>query len=1726
METDNLKSEALLELIFCAEAKESEDDVIRAVLPACLRKLNCFMAGVLKNENTQFVEKYLLPFAFKKDNAWQYIQDHIRKYRNQETKGFCELVFEENHYYIYCLAEYGFLVLGCKKEFGIIFKNEFRSVVNFLGRVLSQSVENELRIEAEDKLAEERRLLRTIIDNVPISIYAKDLQFRKTLANTSELKRVGVLTEEDVLGKTDFDIYPESYANNSLLEDKQVLYDGIPILGKEKRYANDRWALSSKLPLKNIDGQVVGIVGISIDFTERKKIQEQLLLFINLFDNISDAVQVNTEDGQLIYVNKVASERLGIKPEDVLKHKVTDYLVIYPTLDAWYKHVSELKEVDFLITAGVNLNQNTGLEFPVEVTVKYVDINNKGYVVAISRDISERKKAELALQESEEKYRFMTENSSDVIWHLDTNYVCDYISPADERMRGFSQDEVIGNQLWSALKPEGIEQVLQMRAKRQLAKQSETHIDIAHFEVEQLCKDGSWIWTEVSSTTHFNKDGELIGFHGVNRDISQRKRTEMALRDSEVKYRELVNNSPDAIVILTEGKIAFVNDESGRLMCAVNEQELIGQSFVRFLHSDYRRELISKMNEAFEDGIIIAPFEAKLVRFDGSTVEVEVKAMQLILDNKLSVQLIIRDITQRKQTEIKLQKSEHKYRQITENMSDIVWTSDLQFNLSFISPSVERMIGESIENHLKKSIYEKFTPKSVEKIIALSQKELYNENNPKCDKNRTFKVEVEHYRADGSIFWAEINMSILRDESGNPIGIQGETRDVSDRKNAELELRISEERKASLIASMSDIVYVLDNDLVLNEYHMPEGMGIYLDPAPYLNKTFYDIPLPEPTKGIIKDALEHCIESKSFSKVEYYLDMPNGRMWFELHATVLNNQYGEQSGVTCIIRDITNRRQREEVIRQQVKMQEILIRISTTYINIDLDKVEQTIEESLKDLAEFVGADRAYIFDYDLVSKVASNIYEWCGDGVLPEIDELQNMPLEELPYFFGKHKNGEEFCVQDVFSLPDDGSEGLKAKLEPQGIKSMISIPMMSGSGKLIGFVGFDSLKEQHTYIDKEKKLLEVFSQMLVNVRERKRSETVLMLQEKKYRNIISNMNLGIIESDKDDRIMYANQSFCNASGYNIDELISMKSTEFLRDPNDSKLIENKLEIREQGISDSYELAVKNKKGEPRWWLISGAPNYNDSNEVIGTIGINLDITDQKKLEQELEQAIVSAESAAKAKELFLANMSHEIRTPLNVITGMVRELGKEHLNDKQRSYVKHSETAADHLLTIINNILDMSKIESGEFELDNTDFSVSAVVSNVRSILFSKAREKNLELRIDLSADIKKALLGDAGRLRQILINLLGNSIKFTDKGSVNLDVDVVKTDLKFQRLRFTVSDSGIGMSQDFMKRLFDKFTQEDGATNRRFEGTGLGMSITKELIQLMGGEIEVSSVKGEGTKISFDVQLPVGDPTKLVNNSKVVDKDTFIGMKILLVEDNEMNRFIAIQSLKHLGCEITEAENGLEAIEKIQQIDFDLILMDIQMPLMDGVEATKQIRCKYNADIPIIALTANAFKHDIDLYLSVGMNNYLIKPYKENELLDKVGMYAPKAKHLICTIENINSNVTLFDLSQLRELGGGDEEFVRKMLTAFKQLAIQSITQFEDAFENNDIVAIRRIAHKIKPSVANLQIKSVLDKIAVLEKFDLDVNSSCGLKTLVDDTVKIFRRVVEDIELVYLL
>lgn len=501
------------------------------------------------------------------------------------------------------------------------------------------------------------------------------------------------------------------------------------------------------------------------------------------------------------------------------------------------------------------------------------------------------------------------------------------------------------------------------------------------------------------------------------------------------------------------------------------------------------------------------------------------------------------------------------------------------------------------------------------------------------------------------------------------------------------------------------------------------------------------------------------------------------------------------------------------------------------------------------------------------------------------------------------------------------------------------------------------------------------------------------LGLQEEKFRNIIENMNLGLLEVDNYDVIQYANNTFSSISGYSLDELKGQLAHKLFTKKEDEKIIEGVIDERKKGQSGNFEVTVLTKNGEERIWFVSGAPNYNDKGEIIGSIGVHLDITERKILEVALENARDKAQEASKTKEMFLANMSHEIRTPLNVILGMTRLIMKEDLNERLSEYVKHSQYAANHLLSIINDILDLSKIEFGEMNLQLNQFNLYTLSNAIESIFTPNAEEKGLMFKYHISNEISECLIGDDVRIRQVLINLIGNSIKFTDAGYVSLNV-MLKEDLdESQRISFEIKDTGIGMSEEFMNQIFDKFSQEANQANRKYAGTGLGMTICRDLLTLMDSELQIHSEKEIGTIISFEILF---SKSKIENSTlKRIDFELIdlTGVKVLLVEDNKINRLIAGKALEMLGTTYVEAINGIEAIEILKNEFFDLILMDIQMPEMDGVEATKWIRNQMNISTPIVALTANVFRQDIDSYLEIGMNDYIIKPFDEEDFLKKI-------------------------------------------------------------------------------------------------------------------------------------
>lgn len=919
--------------------------------------------------------------------------------------------------------------------------------------------------------------------------------------------------------------------------------------------------------------------------------------------------------------------------------------------------------------------------------------------------------------------------------------------------------------------------------------------------------------------------------------------------------------------------------------------------------------------------------------------------------------------------------------------TDAIQVAHLDGRLFYINDRAEERLG------IKKENCSDYTVFDFETLFA-DQEEWIDHVNELKEK-RQIKIEGENTNQHtGEKFPVEVTVKYIP-WNGSAF-IAAHSRDISERRKAKHELEATQEKTRSILNEMSDVVWSASLPEYKLIYSTPSAKKLFGDSIDswYQNESWWERAVAPIDKDIIDEILV-SLEKNGRYAVKHRILTNEGKVkWVRNEGKWVYDDKGTPIRLDGVLKDRTSQYQAEQSLQQEVELQEILIDIANTYINLDLSDVDVNINNSLKKLGEFVRADRVYIFDYDFEKDITINTYEWCGEGISPQIEKLQNVPLSEIPQWVQAHRKGESFFVPKVEELGEEKDGGLKQILKSQDIKSTISIPLIHQS-ELVGFIGFDSVRQHHDYSKEEKKLLLLFGQMLINIRNRRAWERQLRLQEEKYRNIIANMNLGLLEVDNNDIIQFANQSFCKISGFSLRELVGTKASHLFLSEKQQEVIHLQQLRREKGEPNTYEIEVTSKMGDRRWWFISGAPNFDDRGELVGSVGIHLDITDQKRLEKELEKAKEMAESAAWAKDLFLANMSHEIRTPLNVIIGMIRELNRERLSDQQSYYLQQSEAAAKHLLTIVNNILDIAKIESGELDIYENPIQLETLVRDIHKIFLNQAKHKNIDFKLGVDSDIYISLNGDEVRIRQVLINLIGNAIKFTEEGYVSLDLKVIEDAPEVQTVRIVVKDSGIGMSEQFITHLFDKFSQEENAANRKFDGTGLGMAISRDLVKLMGGELMVQSKKGKGTHCWFDLTLSKVEHSAedLLLVSTAGELENREEICVLLVEDNEMNRFIAIQTLKQLNVEITEAKNGREAVEILKQESFDLVLMDIQMPEMDGVEATDRIRRELGLTMPILALTANAFKHDIQRYLDIGMNDYITKPYDEEEFLKKV-------------------------------------------------------------------------------------------------------------------------------------
>lgn len=391
------------------------------------------------------------------------------------------------------------------------------------------------------------------------------------------------------------------------------------------------------------------------------------------------------------------------------------------------------------------------------------------------------------------------------------------------------------------------------------------------------------------------------------------------------------------------------------------------------------------------------------------------------------------------------------------------------------------------------------------------------------------------------------------------------------------------------------------------------------------------------------------------------------------------------------------------------------------------------------------------------------------------------------------------------------------------------------------------------------------------------------------------------------------------------------------------------------------------------------------------------IDISRLKETQEELIRAKEIAEEAARAKQQFLSTMSHEIRTPMNAVIGMTHLLLQENPRPDQMENLHSLKFSSENLLVLINDVLDYSKIEAGKIVFEEVDFNLHSLLEGLRQSFVFQASDKNIQIECHIEPDVPKIVIGDPVRLNQVLINLMSNAMKFTEQGKVSLSARVVGSDKKITRIEFSVSDTGIGISPDIIGEIFNSFVQASPDTTRKYGGTGLGLAICKQLLRLKHSDIHVESEPEKGARFYFILAF-MNSTLKHITDTDDIGKISYKklnGKKVLLVEDNEINRLVAFKFLRKWGVEVTEAGNGKEALEHLKKNVFDLVLMDLQMPVMDGYEATRLIRSSMpnGKTIPIVALTASIMNEVQEKILTSGMNDIILKPFNPGELYSKI-------------------------------------------------------------------------------------------------------------------------------------
>lgn len=907
------------------------------------------------------------------------------------------------------------------------------------------------------------------------------------------------------------------------------------------------------------------------------------------------------------------------------------------------------------------------------------------------------------------------------------------------------------------------------------------------------------------------------------------------------------------------------------------------------------------------------------------------------------------------QKEQALNEYQKMYEQVVQTQTDFVLQSRADATIIYANPALCKALGCTLEEMEGKSWAEFINPEDLEEIL-----EQIIDLNP---ENPIFVTEKHNYRENGGDGWTQwINQGVF-DVEGNLIEIQSIGRDITELKQKELELQASQKRLESILnnAPMSICVNDLDGRMLVVNKCFANTLG--KSPDEIVGKVYEEL-FGEREAQICRNCDRRVYETKQPMIFEQDFCVNNELKTILVTNFLIPNEGGIYNHLCGISLDISDRKNIEKELRES---------------NTRFRRLTQNIP--------------GMVYQY-MIDAQGHDQFTY----VSPKSREIYDLEPEEIM------KNS-RMVWQKVH--PDDLSTLIKdIHLSLTTLKSFYSEHRIILSNHVIRWVQAIAIPEKQVNGDI------IWDGLIRDISDSKLAEQRLQESETRFRRLSENVPgviyQYVINSAGQERFTYVSPKSKEICGIEPEEVI--KSSKFLWErvhQDDFISIKEKTAHSARFLTPfSCEFRIKQPNGDYKWFEAASAPEIQGNGDMVWE-GFLIDITPRKKAEIALTQAKEKAEKATKAKSEFLANMSHEIRTPMNGVIGMIKLLEDTPLSEQQLDFLHTIRDSGETLLTIINDVLDFSKIESGNLIIEKQLFNLPNLVESIAKLFEQQVQDKGINFIYYMDIHLPLLIYGDSSRLRQILLNLIGNAIKFTDQGQVSLSVSSTKITSSHQEILFTIKDTGIGIKGDRIYQLFQPFTQADSSISRRYGGTGLGLSISKTLVELMGGSIWVEScgkVSGNpppqwesnphirqfhGSTFHFTIFVEIPLNQNNSNNHHNQEKDypkLSPHLKILLAEDNLVNQKVALLTLQKLGYQADVAKNGAEVLEKIENTSYDVILMDVQMPIMDGLTATRMIRSRKDKPQPyIIALTANALDGDSQICFNAGMNDYISKPLR---------------------------------------------------------------------------------------------------------------------------------------------